>query len=123
MGNILRVKDPDGNWMEVISLVGPKGDPGNDGADGKDGVPCTHSWKGTTLTVTSASGTSSADLKGEKGDKGDPGGINGGTLNDILVAYNNTEYTTKQVRNIFISTEEPTAADGDNGDIWIRYVD
>lgn len=31
---------------------------------GKDGTPCTHSWDGTTLTVTSASGTSSADLKG-----------------------------------------------------------
>lgn len=43
------------------------------GKDGNDGVSCTHSWKGTTLTVTSASGTSSADLKGDKGDKGDPG--------------------------------------------------
>ena len=36
--------------------------------DGEDGVSATHSWNGTTLTVTSASGTSSADLKGEKGD-------------------------------------------------------
>jgi hypothetical protein len=36
--------------------------------DGEDGIPCTHSWNGTTLTVTSASGTSSADLKGAKGD-------------------------------------------------------
>ena len=43
------------------------------GRDGADGVSCTHSWNGTTLTVTSASGTSSADLKGEKGDKGDTG--------------------------------------------------
>lgn len=42
-----------------------------DGVNGKDGVSCTHSWNGTTLTVTSASGTSSADLKGDKGDKGD----------------------------------------------------
>lgn len=40
---------------------------------GKDGVSCTHSWNGTTLSVTSASGTSSADLKGDKGDKGDTG--------------------------------------------------
>lgn len=40
------------------------------GANGDDGVSCTHSWNGTTLTVTSASGTSSADLKGEKGDTG-----------------------------------------------------
>lgn len=37
-------------------------------AEGKDGVSATHSWNGTTLTITSASGTSSADLKGDKGD-------------------------------------------------------
>ena len=39
-----------------------------DGASGKDGISTTHSWNGTTLTVTSASGTSSANLKGDKGD-------------------------------------------------------
>lgn len=56
--------------------TGAQGDPGEDGAPGaagKDGVSVTHSWNGTTLTVTSASGTSSADLKGAKGDKGDTG--------------------------------------------------
>ena len=42
------------------------------GSKGSNGVSATHSWNGTTLTVTSASGTSSANLKGEKGDKGDP---------------------------------------------------
>lgn len=34
---------------------------------GEDGVSCTHSWTGSTLTVTSASGTSSADLRGPAG--------------------------------------------------------
>ena len=53
--------------------TGPKGGQGPSGADGKDGVSVTHSWNGTTLTITSASGTSSADLKGEKGLKGDTG--------------------------------------------------
>lgn len=52
---------------------GDQGEKGADGANGKDGVSVTHSWSGTTLTITSASGTSSADLKGEKGDKGDTG--------------------------------------------------
>lgn len=42
-----------------------------DGSAGKDGTSATHSWSGTTLTITSASGTSSANLKGDKGDKGD----------------------------------------------------
>lgn len=52
---------------------GKDGKNGVDGSPGKDGVSVTHSWNGTTLTVTSASGTSSADLKGSKGDKGDKG--------------------------------------------------
>lgn len=39
----------------------------------KDGVSATHSWNGTTLTITSASGTSSANLKGDKGEKGEKG--------------------------------------------------
>ena len=34
---------------------------------GEDGISATHTWNGTTLSITSASGTSSADLKGEKG--------------------------------------------------------
>lgn len=40
---------------------------GMDGKDGIDGIPCTHSWDGTVLTVTSASGTTSANLQGENG--------------------------------------------------------
>ena len=64
---ILRVRQPDGSWAEVPSIVGSRG------PVGADGVSCTHSWDGTTLTVTSASGTSSADLKGDKGDAGNDG--------------------------------------------------
>jgi hypothetical protein len=51
-------------------LKGAKGDDGGKGDKGDPGVSATHSWDGTTLSVTSASGTSSADLKGEKGDPG-----------------------------------------------------
>lgn len=46
---------------------------GKDGTNGKDGVSVTHSWNGTTLTVTSASGTSSANLKGDTGATGSKG--------------------------------------------------
>ena len=42
----------------------------------------------------------------------------GDTMTGALVAQNNTNYTTKQVRNIFISTADPSG--GDNGDIWIK---
>ncbi len=43
----------------------------------------------------------------------------GGTMTGELVAQNNTNYTTAQVRNITISQDEPSG--GDNGDIWLRY--
>lgn len=46
------------------------GKDGRDGKDGSNGVSATHSWNGTTLTVTSASGTSSANLKGDPGGNG-----------------------------------------------------
>lgn len=53
------------NNMEM--LKGKDGVDGKDGKDGKDGVSVAHSWKGTTLYVTSATGTSAADLVGEDG--------------------------------------------------------
>ena len=46
--------------------------------------------------------------------------VSGGTMTGILTAQNNTSYTTKQVRNIFISTSSPSG--GTNGDIWIKYT-
>lgn len=46
----------------------------------------------------------------------------GGTMTGKLVAQSNTDYTTKQVRNIILSTAEPTSSDGANGDIWIKYA-
>ena len=52
---------------------GVNGKDGENGKDGINGISATHSWNGTTLTITSASGTSSTDLKGEKGDKGEKG--------------------------------------------------
>lgn len=50
-----------------------KGDKGDKGDTGAKGVSATHSWNGTTLTITSESGTSSANLKGDKGDTGGTG--------------------------------------------------
>lgn len=58
------------DWANVGNIKGEKGDKGETGENGTNGVSCTHSWNGTTLTVSSASGTSSANLKGEKGADG-----------------------------------------------------
>lgn len=70
--------DDNGNLTWSASKAGMPSVPsanvkGADGTDGEDGVSVTHSWSGTTLTITSKSGTSSADLKGEPGKDGKDG--------------------------------------------------
>lgn len=47
--------------------------------------------------------------------------VSGGTLTGALVAQSNTNYSVRQVRNIIISTSEPTSSDGQDGDIWFVY--
>lgn len=65
---------------------------GNKGTDGKDGISATHSWDGTTLTITSASGTSSADLKGANGKDG-ANGTNGKDGVSATHSWNGTTLT------------------------------
>ena len=72
-GATITITDKNGTTATTITngkdgSKGDKGDPGPQGIAGKDGASVTHSWDGTTLTVTSASGSSSVDLKGEKGE-------------------------------------------------------
>ena len=45
----------------------------------------------------------------------------GDTMTGPLVAKNNTNYGVAQVRNIIISTSDPSG--GNSGDIWIKYVE
>lgn len=45
--------------------------------------------------------------------------LTGGTMTGPLVAQTNTSYTTAQMRNIIISTADPSG--GNNGDIWLKY--
>ena len=60
------------SWTDCGNIQGPAG---------KDGVSASHSWSGTTLSVTSASGTSSANLVGPQGERGlqGPQGLKGDT--------------------------------------------
>lgn len=44
----------------------------------------------------------------------------GDTMTGALVAQNNTNYTTAQVRNVIISTADPSG--GSNGTLWIKYT-
>ena len=61
--------------------------------------------------------TAKTDITNLKTDKMN---VSGGTMIGALVAQNNTNYTTKQVRNVFISTSDPSG--GESGDIWIKYA-
>ncbi len=45
----------------------------------------------------------------------------GDSMQGILVAKSNNQYTTKQVRNVILSPIPPTDSDGENGDIWFQY--
>ena len=62
-------------------------------------------------TASSASSTAAAALS-----------RSGGTMNGILTAQANTSYTTRQVRNVVLSTSAPSSTDGQNGDIWLVYT-
>lgn len=46
----------------------------------------------------------------------------GGTMTGALVAQNNNDYDTKQVRNIFLVAEGEDLPAGSNGDICLIYV-
>lgn len=47
--------------------------------------------------------------------------INSPTFTGVAKVASNTNYVVPQLRNIVFSTIEPTANDGENGDIWIMY--
>lgn len=82
------------------------GKDGKDGSSGKDGVSATHSWNGTTLTITSASGTSSANLKGDRGDRGERG-EKGDTGDDyVLTEADKQEIAEAVAANVAVSLDD-----------------
>lgn len=47
----------------------------------------------------------------------------GGTMTGALIAKSAADANVAQVRNIIISTDEPSVDVGSDGDIWIRYTE
>lgn len=107
---------------QLEALRGPAGRDGINGRDGEDGVSITHTWNGTSLSITSASGTSQVDLKGQKGDQGQigPQGPQGPAGQDYVLTqddkteiaglvdltnYATTTYVDNAVANIEIPEE------------------
>lgn len=70
--------------------------------------------EGNNTTLT----TSVESLNTEVGKKLDK---TGGQFEGAIKAQSNTDYTTAQMRNVILSTEDPNVALGNNGDIWIKY--
>ncbi len=47
--------------------------------------------------------------------------IAGGTFTGAVKAQTNTNYTTAQLRNVILSTNDADSSSMNNGDIWIKY--
>jgi len=92
---------------------------------------------GAQAKAEAAAGAVRAELNAHLADKANPHGttkadvglgnvdnvkqmpIAGGTFTGVAVAQTNTSYTTRQLRNVILSTSDPSG--GSNGDIWIKY--
>ena len=98
VGTVYQVFIPFGNMSAAFIIV-----PGSGGGSGGSGV---NSVNGKTGDVALSASDVGAVSK------------TGGTMTGALVAQNNTDYSVAQVRNIIISTSDPSG--GNNGDIWIK---
>ncbi len=68
-------------------------------------------------TLTSGLSTANGNITTLQNGKVDKAGD---TMTGALVAQNNTDYATAQVRNVIISTADPSG--GSNGMLWIKYT-
>lgn len=109
-------------------IKGETGEKGDKGDAGSNGVSATHSWSGTTLTITSASGTSSANLKGDKGDTGEQGlpGETGVKGDDGYTPVKGTDYWTEadktEIKNYVASDVINTLTLGINPADGLLYI-
>ena len=95
----------------VPGETGPAGQPGQDGKDGKDGVSVSHTWNGTSLSITSASGTSEMELRGPIGPAGQDYVLTQDDKTEIAGLVDLTNYaTTTYVDNAVANIEIPEGA-------------
>lgn len=72
--------------------------------------------------IRNAIPTKTSQLENDSGFATDALSKSGGTMTGVLTAQNNTSYTTKQVRNIFLIADGETLPTGANGDICLVYT-
>ena len=71
----------------------------------------------TLETKVSNHTTSISTLESEKLSK------SGGTMTGALIAQSNDDYAVAQVRNILIGTDDPDDSIGNDGDLYLKYIE
>ena len=97
--------------VKTISVNGTNINVDNTGAVAITGLVKSLSLNGTSYTPNSSGVLSLTNIMKTNTDQ---------TMSAKLIAQNNTDYTTAQLRNVIISTQDPSG--GNNGDIWIKYT-
>ncbi|MED4068652.1 phage tail protein [Priestia megaterium] len=59
--------------------------------------------------------------KADKSHTHGAGDITTGTFPALIAAASNKNYTTRQIRNIYLSTSAPSTNSGQDGDVWFQY--
>lgn len=113
----IREKTASSTWTLKGNIKGGQGIPG------PTGPPGTSDWVDITGKPTTFPPSAHTHTQSEVGlsnvDNVKQLPIAGGTLTGIAIGQANTSYTVAQLRNVILSTGDPTG--GNNGDIWIKY--
>lgn len=73
---ILKIKDSQGNWVEIPAIIGPKGDTGEQGPQGTQGLKGDTGEQGPKGDVGPIGPQGPQGIKGDTGEQG-PQGIQG----------------------------------------------
>lgn len=102
-------------WLNIGNVKGEpgeQGEPGKDGRTPEKGVDYFTEDDKQEIAAAAAELATPTDYLKKTGD----------TMTGALVAHSDTEYTTGQVRNIFLVAEGEDLPSGSNGDICLVYT-
>ena len=113
---ILKIKDSQGNWVEISAIIGPKGDTGEQGPQGPQGIKGDTGEQGPKGEIGPQGPQGPQGIKGEKGDIGPQGpqGIQGLTGEQGPKGDTGPQ-GEKGKDTVWMGSEEPSA----DYNIWI----
>jgi len=137
--NLSDAESLDGHTIEEFSLVGHKhsADDINRGIMSPERLPSASSTNKGIVGLSSETDSDSQNLaatpyavrevkniaagKANQTHKHSAADITTGTFPAIVAAVSNKNYTTRQIRNIYLSTSAPSSSSGQDGDVWFQY--